>query len=293
MLRTFLIFTVTLLFFSSLSAQIGDKELKTPNKKLLFDNRLIQKDSDYDKFVKSSGELSNLYRGAAPIEYRFKYTGTYFAYTESYIKGNVLYNGRIYKDISLNLNSHNDDLQINIDNSRLFVTLNKDFVHSFTIGEHKFINVGRSHPTEKKIDAQVSEIIEGVDVNYIDILLPPGYYEIIHDGELKLLKKTKKIYSERINQSASAETKSQIERFFVESITYYLVKDKINRSKITSQEKEVVLIKRKSTLIAQLKSKKSDVRQYIRNANIDYSNKDILFAAILAYYEEKANISKK
>lgn len=288
MLRPLLTISAILLTVGSLFAQADDNQQKITTKKLLFDSRLVDQNADYDKFVANAGELSNLYRGAAPIEYRFKYTGTYFAYSDNYEKGNVLYNGRIYKNVLLNLNAHNDDLQIKIVKSGLFVTLNKAFVQSFTIGNLKYINVGRVLTNEKFSGGVFDSVIEGVEESFLDNLLAPGYYEIIHDGYLKLLKKTKKIYSERINQSASAD-KSQVERTFTGTSTYYLIKDKSLGNKTLQNEKELVVIKRKSALISQLKSRKSEVRQFVRKSNIDYMNKDLLFGSILEFYESPVN----
>lgn len=289
MLRPLLLLSAIFLSACSLFAQADNLQQKGSAKKLLFDERLIKQNADYDKFVASAGELSNLYRGAAPVEYRFKYTGTYFAYSDNYEKGNILYDGRIYKNVLLNLNAHNDDLQIKIEKSGLFVTLNKAFVQSFTIGKHKFVNIGRQSNIEKFTGDVFSSVIEGMEVSNIDNLLPSGYYEIVYDGNLKLLKKTHKTYSERINQSGNAESKTQIERIFSESVTYFLIKEKLNYKNSMPNEYEAIVIKRKSALISQMKSKRSEVRQFVRKSNIDYTNKDLLFRSILEFYESSFN----
>ncbi len=294
MFRKLILISAIFLTGSVCFASLSEQPPLQKASKLLFDSRLLEQNSDYDKFVADAGELSNLYRGTAPIEYRFSYTGTYYAYTENYEKGNVLYNGRIYKDVLLNLNAHTDELQVKIPSSQLILVLNKDFVQSFTIGVHNYINVGRKVEENKQDFSNKNiNIIESVEGSSVDNIIPGGYYEIIHDGNLKLLKKTKKIYSERINQSASIETKSQVERIFTGSISYLLIKDKYIGKNLTPSGNDVVNIKRKASLISQLRSKKSEVRQFIRKNNFDSSNKDLLYSSILKYYESLSTNSIK
>ncbi len=213
---------------------------------------LGQQERSYDKFVKDAGEFSNIFRGQAPLEYNFFHTGTFYAYSSEFEKGNVMFNGKLYKDIYTNLNSHLDELNVLIKTSGRIVVLNGEFVDYFNMGERNFINI--------KNDNQ---------------FLQKGYYEVIYKGDVRLYKKIKKIYSERINEAISAKTQSKLERLFIVSQNYYLIKDN-----------SVKLIKNKSDLLAGFPDRKKDIRQFIREKNLDMKNeKERSFALVLGFVE--------
>jgi len=211
-----------------------------------------QNDRDYNKFINDAGEFSNIYRGQAPLEYNFFHTGTFYAYSSEFEKGDVIFNGKLYKDIYMNLNSHLDELNVLIKTSGRIVVLNGEFVDCFNLGKRKFINIAHD-----------------------DHSLQKGFYEVLYNGNAKLYKKTKKIYSERINESISSKTQSKLERLFIVNENYYLLK-----------ENTVKIIKNKSDLLAGFRDRKRDIRQFIRERNLDMKHdKDHSFALAIGFVE--------
>jgi hypothetical protein len=240
-------------------------------KKLISDTLLKTAEPDYKIYAAGAEELSNLYRGVAPISYRFIYNGTCYAYKEDFEIGNLFYNGKVYRDVLLNLNAHTGELVVKVEKTGFLVRLNRDFVSSFTIGNHRFVNVK----------------------DFEDTLLSPGYYEVIFDGHMKLLKKIKKNYAERINQSANASSNIQIDRSFNPAITYYLI---TGNSKVGLNKPEgsiLKVIKRKAGIISSLKEHKKEVRQFIRKNHITTLEKDAQYAAILNFAESLNPIQNK
>lgn len=148
-----------------------------------------QNDYDYNRFVKESGERSVLYRGEEPLIYNFRTNGTFYAFSENFEKGSVKYNGKIYKDVYLNLNSHLDELYVKAENSMGVTVLNKEFVENFSFGGRNFVNSST------------------------------GYYQVLFDGSVKLYKKITKKYEERLEGTSM---RNQMERLFVPSVNYYL-----------------------------------------------------------------------
>jgi len=230
--------------------------LLVPLLSLLLTPSFAQNGSDYERFVNDAGELSNIYRGQSPLVYNFRHTGTYYAYSENFEIGVVKYNGKIYKDVYLNLNSHLDELNILIKKTGRTVVLNNDFVGYFSFGGRDFIYLK--------------------DVNKSSGSVPQiGYYQVLYNGSSKLYKKIKKIYAERINETASIQTKSKLERMFLVSESYYLLK-----------EGSFHLIKKKSDLLSYYKEKKRDIRQLIREKNLDFRrDKDHSFSEIIRFVE--------
>ena len=230
--------------------------LLVPLLSLLLTPSFAQNGSDYERFVNDAGELSNIYRGQSPLVYNFRHTGTYYAYSENFEIGVVKYNDKIYKDVYLNLNSHLDELNILIKKTGRTVVLNNDFVGYFSFGGRNFIYLK--------------------DVNKSSGSVPQiGYYQVLYNGSSKLYKKIKKIYAERINETASIQTKSKLERMFLVSESYYLLK-----------EGSFHLIKKKSDLLSYYKEKKRDIRQLIREKNLDFRrDKDHSFSEIIRFVE--------
>jgi hypothetical protein len=154
-----------------------------------------QKESDYGTYANAAGNYMNLYRGAAPMKYKFLHLGTFYAYSETFEKGEVKYNGRIYSDVWMNLNSHMDELYVKIPYSGREVVLNKSLVEYFTIGKRKFVNRGGA------------------------------YFELLFDGKSKLYKRIRKVYSEKIASSVNPLTGSRLEKSFEHQESYILNKD--------------------------------------------------------------------
>lgn len=206
-----------------------------------------QKESDYGTYADAAGSYINLYRGAAPVKYNFLHLGTYYAYTDTFEKGEVKYNGRIYSDVYLNLNSHVDELYVKIPSSGREVVLNKSLVEHFTMGESKFVNISNA------------------------------YYELLYDGNAKLYKKIRKVYSEKIASSVNPVTGSRLEKRFDLQENYILKKD--------GQDFKIV---RKSSLLAQYPQKRGEINRKLREEeHLGREDKSKLFARILSIAESK------
>lgn len=212
-----------------------------------------QKHGDYELFMDGAKEFSNLYRGAAPLNYKFKYTGTYFAYSDKYVYGDVYFNDKLYKDVLLNLNGHLDELYVFAEENGMAVMLNKNFVERFTIGDRHYINLKFRNNNH---------------------LLQDGYYEILWCNDTdSLIKKTTKKYEERINQLADLGTGNKIERIFTPSNQYYLLKENLAKQ-----------IKRASQIRAIYGVNRGALRKHIRDKELDLRlNKDVAFKSIVEF----------
>lgn len=162
-----------------------------------FPVRLRAQEDDSQVYMSEVNGLSTLFRGKIEKHYGFRYTGTYFAYQEDFVLGEVYYNKKLYKGIYLNLNSHTDQLQVKQNKSSLPIRLEKGLVDWFVMQDRTFVRV-KDGPEGS---------LEG------------GYYEILVDGRYKLLKRIIKNYREDLNSTGG---QSQIVRVFDPEIIYYL-----------------------------------------------------------------------
>ncbi len=217
-----------------------------------------QNGTDYDKFVAEAGDYLNLYRGTSPLPYRMLYEGSYFAFSEEYEKGDLFYNGKIYHNVEMNLNSHLDELYVRVPKSGRLVMLNKGFVNNFTIGKKVFIRL------DKRFEKGAPQ---------------PGFYEIIFDGQAKLYKKIGKVLVEKIGSTINPVTKSKIERKFELVVNYYLFKNN-----------EWYKIPRRNSLLLQYKQKRLEIRKFIRKNSLNsIADVDIIYASIMTFAESSTN----
>lgn len=213
-----------------------------------------QSKGDYDFFMSKSGTNAVLFRGSAPLVYSFKYTGTYFAYSPFYERGELRYNGKDYHNLEINLNSHQEEVYVRFNGSSIVVTLNNDFVEHFNIGNKYFINfTGDDKPGSPD----------------------PGYYQVLYRGNDKLYKKIKKTYNESVPQVYTGMAANTLERSFKTSVAHYLLKGNV-----------YYVIKNKASLVNIYKNEKRDIGRFIRESNLNfYEFKDEAYVAIMNFVE--------
>ncbi|MEA4868934.1 hypothetical protein SDC9_123856 [bioreactor metagenome] len=223
-------------------------------------NTYAQDKDDYFLYRENASDLINLLRGASPLVYGFGFTGTYYAYSETFEDGNVVYNGKLYKDVRLNLNSHLDELYVIDNHIGKVVILNKDFVSEFRIGDRLFVNINQ----------YASNLSEDAP----SYSLESGYYQLLWEGDgVRMLKKIRKIYEEKINQSLSTSSKNQIERIFFPTTQYYML-----------SEDKMVQIRRLSDIWRFYELPRSSVRKFVRGNIFDVrNNRDNSYNALLQY----------
>ena len=66
------------------------------------------------QYMKEAGTLSTLYRGRMPVHYPYIYNGTYFWNTKTFQKGSVLYNGKLYENVFVNVDASRQELQVKL-----------------------------------------------------------------------------------------------------------------------------------------------------------------------------------
>jgi len=217
---------------------------------------LLSAQDEYSSFINIAGVNSALFKGATPLLYRIVHTGTYYAYEKTYLGGEVVYNGKLYKGVKLNLNSHLDALIVWDTISKKTIELNKEYVERFSIGHRNFINI------KERDESGVME---------------PAYYEVLYRNSVTLYKRIFKVYNESINQEYISSSRGII-RKFVPTIKYYLKKDS-----------GTFTIKRRGDIFSLYPDMKREMRKHIRNSGIYFSkeNMDAALVSILTFVDTK------
>jgi len=89
----------------------------------------------------SESTFAGIFRGKLPNIYPHKFNGTYYWDTKDFRKGDILYNGRLYHDISMNVDAYEGDLQVRPLVNATPMVIFRDQVAWFTMGGLLFVNL--------------------------------------------------------------------------------------------------------------------------------------------------------
>lgn len=185
-------------------------------------------------YVEQSGGYSPLYNGIIPPMYSMFYEGTYYLVSDAYYPGTVLYNGKLYVDMQLNLNVHRDELYVMIPEFNSSSVLLKAHVESFTMGDMHFVNIVK----EKWPNAPEQ-----------------GYYRVLYSGnDISVLKRTVK----RMN-SATAASDRKVSYVFEESTSYYILRNGYFHP-----------VNRKSSVLQVLPELRKELNRHIRDEKLKF-----------------------
>ena len=147
---------------------------------------------------------ATIFRGKLPGIYPYKFNGTYFWERKEFQRGDVMYNGKLYRDIALNLDAHEGELQVRPLEKSSPVVVFRDQVAWFTMGPDLFVNLRYLGWKEAQ----------------------EGYYKVIRDGETPLLMTRAKVLrfdgtGGQMMRKGTEDFRSDVFNFFDEKDTYY------------------------------------------------------------------------
>ena len=169
-----------------------------------------------------------IFRGELTEKYQYKINGTAYAYSDEFKQGNIMFNGKLYMGVFLNLNSHRDELQLKASESGIKagnadsgmddginIALKKELVGDFSIGDRNYTSLYGEYA------------VNG---------LKEGYYEVLYRrGNNMLVKRHYKNVSEKTDAISG-----KMETIFKSKHKYYLVAD--GRVKSVKNEKNLAKI---------------------------------------------------
>ena len=173
--------------------------------------------ADNAAYQDAAKERSILFRGMLAPEYKFKHNGTCYAESKQFQKGEILYNGRLYRDVDLNLDACS---QMVVVRSGLITATDSKYVEYALIGDSRFVNL--------QFDGSIKDA-------------PKGYCKQIHKGPVSfyaLITKTIEMddgyhngedigYDDPDYQEYTtvAGRQVRIPGYFAYGVKYYVVKD--------------------------------------------------------------------
>ena len=139
---------------------------------LLLALSLGAQDREWQEYLREAGGQSTLFRGRLQSMYPIRFNGTYYLDTRTFQVGSVMYNGKFYEGVYLNLDAYAQELEARPEAQTSGVILSRSQVSWFTLGSRRFANLRYM----------------GYDS------APEGYFELIVDGKRPLLRLTRKMF---------------------------------------------------------------------------------------------------
>jgi hypothetical protein len=200
-------------------------------------------------YNRSSGDQSGLFNGMLYPGYPFLFkSGSPFFDSSRLDTGSVIYEGLLYEKLPLIYENLKDLVIIN-DNG-FFIQLNNKKLNEFTIPGHHFIRQEENNKSNKSLTA--------------------GFYEVLYNGNIRVLKKTIK----KIEDDLSSD--NTVEKLITQS-DYYFIKT----------DSTIFQVKNKKDIVDIFPDKKKEIKQFIKKNKLNfYDDKENTLIKITAYYEQ-------
>ncbi len=203
---------------------------------------------EYQRFIATAAPL---YSGPQYVEYYLLITiGHPFFLNTNFNTGSVRFDNILYENVKLKYDILENKIVVKDASGVFAVSPDYDKIDLFTIDSHLFTKLEKENSPSS--------------------LPKSGFYEVLYAGNnLVLYKKETKILMEDLNDRGGPR------RYIVPSINYYLKKG--NAYYLFNRQKHVLDL---------FKDRKTELRQFIRKNNLDFSNdaNNALIRAV-TYYE--------
>lgn len=217
--------------------------------------------AEYYKYAEEAREMSMLFRGKEGMNYPFVYNGTYYWSQRAFTLGDVFYNGKLYRDIYVNVNAHTQELLVKQSESLMPVVADRDFVDWFTMDSGMFVNLFKRGVPE------ASE----------------GFYEVLYEGEAALYKRVDKIIRKDANNKNGyaigyddPNYNDKVLNYFAYRAQYFFLKDG-NWTQVKSI----------SALLSGYPVRKKDIKRYIKSTGISRKDFERLAPLVLKHVEDE------
>ena len=190
------------------------------------------------RFLREAGGDALLYRGHKAYSYPMAFNGTYFWEGPAFRTGEVLYNGKRYAGLMLNVDAARQDLVVRTPSGAADKVLARDLVERFTLDKNLFLNL-------EKVYGPAS---------------PAGYWEVLYDGKAKVVRQVRRILRQDLDGTLrmqmgydDATYRGNVHNtFIIETAVCYI--DEAGR---------VIPVRRRSQITKLYKNHKREINRYM------------------------------
>lgn len=199
-------------------------------------------------YTKVAGSQAALYTGRQEPRYPAYWEGHPYLTTDEFLTGTLAFDGVVYPEVWMRLNTHIDELVVLTPDQRLVILLPADRV---AYARMNGMEIRRMEPMGEKgtLDA--------------------GYYARLREGKYPLWKRARKS-TERRTEGL------EMIYFFKESVDYYL--------EIGGR---FVAVNSKRALLRRLEGRQAELNSFIKRQQLSFNkaNREASILAVVAYYE--------
>jgi hypothetical protein len=218
---------------------------------------------DYTLFRDGAGEASLLFRGHKSFDYNMLYNGTPFWTSPRYLPGSVVFNGKNYDGIELNIDAARQELIVRIGKGVSNKVLSNEFVSEFTIDGRRFLNLRY----------------------FYGEAAPSGYWEVLYDGRNKVVRRVTKSLEQDIDGTKRDETRfdgtyrHDVYQSFLYTENYCYLKE----------DGSIVPVRRRKDVLKLLdKTQRREARRHIREIeSVNMLPFDLYFVEMIRYMESR------
>lgn len=193
---------------------------------------------------------TGLYKGDEYLDYRTTIAqGSPFFDLVPFTAGSVVYHGILYRDVSIAYDVVADKVVIYDALHRYMISLIKNEVSRFTTSGFSFVQLTKDSAGAGR--------------------MKNGFYEVLYEGNVRILKKETRSVQERSPAPGS------VERFIIGSSDYFIEKGGVYFS-----------ANNKSSFLSVVKDKEKELKTFIRKKRLKFrKNSDADLALAAAYYD--------
>ena len=195
------------------------------------------------------GEQSGLFNGCQYAQFPFSFAenGHPFFKTNTAGTGSVIYDNILYENVQMQYDEVQEVLFMQ-DSVHRIQLLNQR-IAGFTLFDNTFIHIVK--------DSQNA------------VLVNSGFYNVLYNGKIKLLKKEEKMIREDVSTGVIIR--------YIEILNYYYIE----------QNNAWYSIKNKNSIVDIFKDYKKEIRQYIKKNKLSYrKDRDNMLIKTTAYYDQ-------
>jgi hypothetical protein len=200
-------------------------------------------------YFNALGENAHVYTGYEYYTPDRNIKGSPYFLADGPIPATIIYDDSYYQNIPASYNLVRDELIINRLGQNFRISLVADKLSSFTIHNHEFIRISRDSAA-------------GIE-------LPTGYYDKMYAGKTTVLVKRQRRLQEVLYYGTTTSE-------YKDENIYYII-----------TAGQIVQVSSKSTVLDLFKSKKTEIKSFIRKNKLNFkSDFEKTLVAVSAYYDQ-------